>query len=53
MPLWYYLPAHPEARLSEEATAELIAGLANTFGEDEETHGEEADHHGASSSHDH
>ena len=33
MPLWYYLPAHPEAQLSDKETAELIAGLEKTFGE--------------------
>lgn len=32
MPLSYYLPAHPEARLLEEESAELIAGLERTFG---------------------
>ena len=32
MPLWYYLPAHPEARLSEQELAELIGGLERTFG---------------------
>ncbi len=35
MPLWYYLPAHPEARLSPDETAELIAGLEKTFGTEE------------------
>ena len=33
MPLWYYLPLHPEARLTPEETVELIDGLDATFGE--------------------
>lgn len=33
MPLWYYLPLHPRARLSEQEAAELIAGLERTFGD--------------------
>ncbi len=35
MPLRDYLLAHPEARLSDGERAELIAGLAATFGEDD------------------
>lgn len=40
MPLWYYLPAHPGARLSASEKDELIAGLIATFGEaeHEQTH---------------
>ena len=34
MPLPIYLPAHPEARLTEVETAQLIAGLKATLGED-------------------
>jgi hypothetical protein len=34
MPLWFYLPAHPEARLSDEEKDELIEGLVATFGEE-------------------
>lgn len=34
MPLWYYLTAHPEARLSEAETADLVAGLVQTFGDE-------------------
>jgi mono/diheme cytochrome c family protein len=34
MPPWFYLPAHPEARLSEAEKAELIRGLERTFPED-------------------
>ena len=43
MPPWFYLPAHPEARLSESEQAELIEGLIATFGE-ESDHGEPHDH---------
>jgi mono/diheme cytochrome c family protein len=35
MPLPRYLPLHPEARLDEATRAELVAGLAATFGERE------------------
>jgi mono/diheme cytochrome c family protein len=38
MPLWYYLPAHPEAQLSDAERAELIAGLVATFGDEEHEH---------------
>ena len=34
MPPFVYLPAHPEARLSETEKKELIDGLVNTFGEE-------------------
>jgi mono/diheme cytochrome c family protein len=44
MPLWYYLPAHPEARLTAAEKAELIAGLERTFpADDERGHGEHED----------
>ena len=33
MPLWYYLPAHPEASLSDQEKEEFAAGLSRTFGE--------------------
>lgn len=33
MPLWTYLAAHPEARLSEADKRDLIRGLVSTFGE--------------------
>jgi hypothetical protein len=33
MPPWFYLPAHPEARLTPEEEAALIRGLAATVGE--------------------
>lgn len=32
MPLWFYLPLHPEARLSPAEQQQLIAGLTATFG---------------------
>ncbi len=35
MPLWYYLPLHPEARLSDAEKAELVRGLVATFGDQE------------------
>lgn len=35
MPLWFYLPTHPEARLSEAQKQELINGLEKTFGKEE------------------
>lgn len=38
MPPWFYLPAHPEARLSDAAKEALIAGLVATFGEAEPEH---------------
>lgn len=36
MPLWFYPPLHPEARLSAEQKKALIAGLSATFGEKHE-----------------
>jgi mono/diheme cytochrome c family protein len=35
MPLWFYLPVHPEARLSEADTRDLVRGLVATFGDQE------------------
>lgn len=35
MPPWFYLPTHPEARLSETEKQELINGLEKTFGKEE------------------
>lgn len=35
MPLWYYLPTHPEARLSDAEKQELVRGLVATFGDDD------------------
>ncbi|MGH9535353.1 MAG: heme-binding domain-containing protein [Terriglobales bacterium] len=32
MPLWYYLPMHPRARLSAAEKQELIAGAARSLG---------------------
>ena len=42
MPPWFYLPAHPEARLDEAERNELMTGLIATFGDDEDEH--ESDH---------
>ena len=36
MPPWFYLPTHPEAKLTNEETKELITGLVKTFGEEKE-----------------
>ncbi|MFN3337000.1 MAG: heme-binding domain-containing protein, partial [Thermomicrobium sp.] len=33
MPPWFYLPLHPEARLSPQEQQQLIQGLLATFGE--------------------
>ena len=35
MPPWFYLPTHPEAKLTEVQTQELINGLEKTFGKDD------------------
>lgn len=35
MPPWFYLPAHPEARLTDVEKKELINGLEKTFGKEE------------------
>jgi hypothetical protein len=32
MPPWFYLPAHPKARLTDTEKEELIKGLTATFG---------------------
>jgi hypothetical protein len=42
MPPFFYLPAHPEAKLSAAEKAELTKGLVATFGEDKP--GGEKDH---------
>lgn len=40
MPPWFYLPAHPEARLDDGQKRELLKGLVATFGDEEaEEHG--------------
>jgi len=36
MPPWYYLPLHPEARLSKAERDEFVRGLVQSFGEKEE-----------------
>ncbi len=35
MPPWFYLPTHPQARLSDTEKQELINGLEKTFGKEE------------------
>lgn len=35
MPLWFYTPLHPQAKLSSEDRGVLLAGLRATFGEEE------------------
>jgi hypothetical protein len=32
MPPWFYLPTHPEARLTDAEKKELMNGLEKTFG---------------------
>jgi mono/diheme cytochrome c family protein len=45
MPPWFYLPAHPEARLSDSERRALVAGLVATFGEEgDQGHDHEHDH---------
>lgn len=44
MPPWFYLPLHPEARLSDEERAEFVRGLVATFGEDEDEDHSEHEH---------
>ena len=34
MPPWFYLPFHPQERLSDEDRADLSGGLVATFGEE-------------------
>lgn len=38
MPMWIYLPTHPEARLTDTEKQQLIAGLEATFGTESESH---------------
>lgn len=35
MPPWFYLPTHPEAKLSDAQKQALITGLEKTFGKEE------------------
>jgi hypothetical protein len=46
MPPSYYLPLHPEARLSVEDKAELVQGLMITFASDRDRKEEPGDHDG-------
>jgi hypothetical protein len=39
MPLSYYIPAHPQARLTDAERTALVDGLAATLGEEEHGHG--------------
>jgi hypothetical protein len=36
MPPWFFLPTHPEARLSSTEKQELISGFEKTFGKEKE-----------------
>ena len=36
MPPWFYLPTHPEARLTDPERQALIRGLVDTFGDEKE-----------------
>jgi mono/diheme cytochrome c family protein len=40
MPPWFYLPTHPEAKLTDLQTKELISGLEKTFGSDNDEENE-------------
>jgi hypothetical protein len=44
MPLWFYLPLHPDARLSAKERERFIAGLERTFPEEAEAADESGDH---------
>ena len=44
MPPWFYLPAHPDARLSERERDELVAGLTATFEQDPDAQADDHDH---------
>ncbi len=35
MPPWFYLPTHPEAKLTDMQKQDLISGLVKTFGKEE------------------
>jgi hypothetical protein len=52
MPPWFYLPAHPEARLDPPEERALVAGLVATFGEESEA-SEESDEHNHHDHHTH
>lgn len=36
MPLWFYLPTHPEAKLTDAQKQELMSGLEKTFGKEKD-----------------
>jgi mono/diheme cytochrome c family protein len=44
MPPWFFLPAHPEARLSAAEQRAFVAGLVATFGDEAAGDHEEHDH---------
>ena len=45
MPLWFYLPAHPEARFSDAEREAFVAGLIATFGEEtDQPHDHDREH---------
>ncbi len=44
MPLWFYLPLHPDARLSDAEREAFIAGLVATFGEEHSDQPHDHDH---------
>ena len=46
MPLWFYLPLHPDARLSSAEKRRFIAGLEGTFGSEGDHHEGHDDHGG-------
>jgi hypothetical protein len=52
MPPWFYLPAHPEAWLSDAERATFVEGLVATFG-DAEAHGADAHAEAHDSARDH
>lgn len=43
MPPWFFLPTHPEARLSSTEKQELISGLEKTFGKEGKEGAEEGE----------
>ena len=43
MPPWFYLPTHPEAKLTDAETKELINGLVKTFGDEDAEKGEKGE----------
>ncbi len=52
MPPWFYLPLHPEAKLSESERAELVAGLEATLGSERRSGERSGTKHGGGAAHD-